>query len=1525
MLEGHITNGIDVTHPQVAGSGGQRAITGFLFQILRGAQVGLDVSARIVADDSGDATTMTLMLEPSNGGDHRLDLPTHSIIEQVKFRAAHRRWSPGDVGREVLPDLLRAAKPGTAQRFRLVTSHADGLDALGDFLEHRRAGGEASLRWGQERFGIAAFTSRLAASASVEPDGANFIHLLDNFDIEVVNVTNAEHEIDVLLEPMLAPDAVVANKRHELISRMLEAAGTGRTLTAGELLGLVSTDALRRLQHAQSLPALLRRRLEHDCSALSYCAAHQARIEPPPAEGWLCVLSGESGQSKTWSLCQAALKHAQSGELAIAFRSPHSMSAFVEAISERVWLPAYGAHAPLVVIARKLKPSLAVVDSCWLTVFLDDLQDLALAQDLARTDWKDLGIRLVISAQPRITNAIRIEMGDAAVTPIDSFTSAELRRYLRSHGREAPLETMPDDVFELLQKPIHARIFGQLPPRTSWVGVTEYELFRAYWDYSTTQARDQVDHYDDRIALIALAGALVGEAPLYPWTLYDLDGAGLGVDALRRLEAVGLLRRADADEVVFASDRMLNWAVAEHLAQRIVRENWTPLEAEAALHRIDPEHAGNDGTVRRRLGYVMLDTLWLLLRTRPPGFVADLIFAHIGRKNHEWRGEPLWSDTLGTLGAALLPVIELLGARDYDEDRGYDIPRYLHFGIIAAAEADRDAAAQSIGRLLDGNDQERSIGLKAAAQVAVSEHLARLWSIHVERIRARAEAMASQSATRRFSATVVAHDQSIAAVKAAIATAPDLLERKIAATTEADELNGLVWLMLDASVIDPIRAQEMWTRLSAHLFATLPADSTGLIEALNTFGEVDHRAWLDAVPRDQRREAMHDRVLRTRAHLDPDKAFAQLRARDDDYPWSASNWWLRTLAHKDPEQLAASVRENADKGDHPLTDVLLTYTNDPALIDAKTLEWVLDASAEALRDFNDKNAAAPGQELGRNRHILDFLIKLTEPWQYDALARRAGTAFEREVVRLACARAGRRSRDRDHEGMACERILAVVAGDGYDALVVAELARDNAFGREDGYNAAHWTETEAVQQALRASPAEDGNDGYSQVIRMQSLAIHQCDDALEAMVRAGAPIFVHAAHMRGEDSRPTAKLRARVEALIARGDPEDLRVASRLAGFLRDADEARVLVPAFLDAATPEPTRRSMIGTFRAHAFYDPACLPFVRPMFEGRIDEDAQFVAGYLAAYGDAEARTAVVMWVNTLDLGVFSPSQHRYLLPLLNHEDSRGAVRAFIERSRDRGHLPRDGADLQLLAEAGDTAAHEALIRAAYRSPQAFINPTVAGIRYLAKTDSDEAFFAATRLLVRHGAPAAIELLLEIDQARALGVLLARYHDADTTILRAEIGRRLRLYVDRNKLAQWFEDLSRSSSDRDQWAAVELAAWAPADLALPWLDAIADTAPAAALREAAHCSLRSRERERAAIGHLQAMAHSAKPLKWARLNTIIECVDPYVLARPGDPASLQAFLVTSPTEFEVEAQRLHDRRRQAWKREAENADRGR
>ena len=85
-------------------TGGQSAIAGFLFQILRSVQLGIRVSAElhISDDDESENAAMRLTLEPDNGGDHQLQVQGGTSIEQIKMRASHRTWSPGDIAREVL-------------------------------------------------------------------------------------------------------------------------------------------------------------------------------------------------------------------------------------------------------------------------------------------------------------------------------------------------------------------------------------------------------------------------------------------------------------------------------------------------------------------------------------------------------------------------------------------------------------------------------------------------------------------------------------------------------------------------------------------------------------------------------------------------------------------------------------------------------------------------------------------------------------------------------------------------------------------------------------------------------------------------------------------------------------------------------------------------------------------------------------------------------------------------------------------------------------------------------------------------------------------------------------------------------------------------------------------------------------------------------------------------------------------------------------------------------------------------------
>lgn len=1087
-------------------TGGQSAIAGFLFQILRSVQLGTRVSVelRLGDDEEVEDAAMHLTLEPDNGGDHQLQAHSGTEIEQVKMRASHRKWSASDIARDVFPDLLKAVSPEETQAFRLVTNNEQGTQELMRFVEHFRASrsdkkGQPTFQWGHRQISADQFLVHLAHAAKVKPNDPELKQLLQNFDIEIIDTASAESEVDHLLSLMLAPDQKAEDKREEITSRMLKAASRGQTLSDSDLMNMIGPHAKMRLEHARNLPGILKTKLQPDLMVLGYDPTKQARVEPHIPVDSITVLSGESGQGKTWSLSQAAQSQSDHGELAIAFRAPTDFDAVVSEINERIWLPAYDKNAPISDIARKLMPALNTESGTWLTVYVDDLQDRELAKKLVSFDWAAVGIRLVVSCQPRITKVIADCQDNPKIHLIDNFTSAELRRYLRYHGRDAPLETMPDDVFELLLKPIHAKIFIELPERTEWVDCTEYEFIKRYWDFATRQAHEQGDHPNDAPRLTTLAGRLLGDTPRYPWTFQDVQNANLDDAALQRLEKVGLVWWPEPDRFAFRSDRLLNWAVAERLCTQIVDEQWSAEQVDEELERIDSIKSAKDEPIGRRLGYVMLDTLWLLSNELPPKFIADILLAQMHRLPHEGRQETMWSQHISTIGTRLLPVLEDLALRSYDEETDWDIPRNIHFAIAAIAKEDADAVIDTIERLLaSDNAGAINVALKSACTVSATRLLDRLWDIHSQRATELDEYRDDPDRGDKSIELMGRRDISSKALKMAVAAKLIWLEDKIKTTSERQHLEHLLWVLCDRDILDNQATADIWTRQKEHFRSTLAQDSVAMIHALKHFSDFDNHKWLDGVPL-SRENALDDRVLSSRAQLDPIAALKQIRERSEDNSWFAATWWLPELARTHPVELADAILDNAKKGDNPLTDIILSYSHFPELVGEKTLEWVLDQFADRLKKFNEEHSADPDHQTGRLGHPLSFLPRLVHPWQFDCVAKRAGTTLEDELVRFATARSGRSSRNRDLQGQECERILAMMAGDGFDALVVSELNRADQMGREDGYTASQWTEAGSVTDALySADSVADG--GYGQVQEMETLAVHQLDGKLEEMV-----------------------------------------------------------------------------------------------------------------------------------------------------------------------------------------------------------------------------------------------------------------------------------------------------------------------------------------------------------------------------------------------------------------------------------------
>lgn len=1485
-----------------ATSAGRRAIAGFLLQILRSIRIGLDMTVTLTpAEDGGQ---LLLHLEPVAGSDHQVTGGARDVVEQVKMRTPTGTWNSGEVASKVLSDLLRTVRLGASQEFRFVTNNSNGLGRLREYVDTRDRPSKR-LRWGAASVSRAYFEQRLAKSTRLSAVTPEFRHLLDHFEIEIIDPVRTEAEIDAALRPLLTPGQEPGDKRFQLVGQLLTLATGGATLSPAELRAFIHPEAHRRLAHAQSLPASLAGHVEEDAQLIGYVAEQQARVALPAVTTGFAVLSGESGLGKTWTLAQLAFDQIARGELAVILKSPTKLEDVIDLVNDRIWQPAYTERASLSVIAKHLGDAFKSEHGYWLTIYIDDVQDRIFAERLARAKWQQLGIRTIASAQPRITRVIRAIRTDVEVIDIGNFRSADLHRYLTHHGRAEALETMPDDIFELLLKPVHASIFVQLPKRSSWAAASEYELFSTYWDYAGLLARDQSDHPSDRFALTALAGALAAGKSHYPWRIAELRTAGLDDLAILRLEQVGLLRRPAPDRIQLAADRMLNWAVAEALADRIQSDDLSAPAAEAVLGNVEEVCTRTREHVGARLGYVYFDAIWLLARNSDPQWMANLIWEHVARLPQEHRQEQQWRDGFGSIGAHIVPPLELLAQRSFDEERDWDIPRSMPFALAAIAAAEPDRVAQVIARQLASPvDDEVTMGLRTTRLVPAASAIDQLWNVHLVRVKAFAALDAATDVDER-SRALSRRSLSFEALHRAVGMSTEWLDKKLAVETDHDAIDQLLWILKDEEAVDADQAAHIWSKHRGRIVKLMTVPSAALVEAIGHFRDTALTVLLSSV--DLSNEWNYDRVLRSRARLAPQDAIRQIAEGSDEYGWRAANWWFDELAAADMDGLSAAIRTRTSNGDDPLTDTVLYYRLRPEAIDAETLEGLLDQFTTALGNFNAKNDDANEHD-GRLGHPLRFLPELAHVWQFDMLRARAGTPLEEELVRFASSRRGRMSMTRDGTGNECERILAMIGGAGYEQLVLAELARPNVFGRQDGYISAHWSESEDVTAALANTEQDADTESFGQVVRMEALAIHRCDSKLEEMVRAGVSIYVNAANMRSAEGRDVANLRKRVSVLIAADDEQSVDLAAALTGFLGTKEDALPLLAIYLRLVTSEAVRRRILASFRALDFYAPEILPVARDLISGRIDEEAQFVATYLAEVGDASARKAVIDWLNAQDLGSGSTSRRDYLHILLRYPDGKATVLAYLRRSRASGHLVVEGQYLQLLADDGDTWARDELQRSTYRYTGFDRHNTILAIDQLRREEPQEAYFASQRLLTRHAIPAAADLMLIIDEARAGRELAERYIDANSS-LRLELRRRLRVRLGGASMASLAEGLADTPSARKRVAAAELAGAVPCEVDLPWLEMLAADR-SLAVRDAARAAQRSRQLEAAALAHRELIPSSTKPLQWARLSTIFDLVDPFFLWSSTDPASLEDTFAVLPEEFLVEARQQRQKR---------------
>jgi len=471
-----------------------------LYQLLATLRAGKDAIVEEVRF-SADEASVRIVVEPISGGDAQVDQSGQTTVDQMKIRRGVTPSRPREIVDKVLPDLFRAYRAHPGARLRFVTDNLDGTTALSRMLGEVRAlkqqGRDAAaldtferpFRWGQQHISDATLFGHI--TASLNAPGDEVWDFLAATEIEGLSEAQLTSEIDAWLAELVSEREDVPVKRDALVTCLLRLGSTGGSVSARGLLIAVDINPAA-LAHISALRPSLRAQVEEQAKILRYDVEMDVRPAPFAADGPFTILSGDQGQGKTWRLCRAAFEVLEQSACAMLLKARGDLASLEKQIVDRVWGIAYDRPISLARVADRLRGKLGPNDGVWLTVFLDDLIDAKLAEELAQLTWRRLGIRVVISAQHRITRMLTSQVEGLMEIAVGDFTLPELREYLSRAGRDPKL--VPDDVLFSLTKPVLASRYCLIPGSETWQAVSEYELMDRYWRWATEESKAQALH-----------------------------------------------------------------------------------------------------------------------------------------------------------------------------------------------------------------------------------------------------------------------------------------------------------------------------------------------------------------------------------------------------------------------------------------------------------------------------------------------------------------------------------------------------------------------------------------------------------------------------------------------------------------------------------------------------------------------------------------------------------------------------------------------------------------------------------------------------------------------------------------------------------------------------------------------------------------------------------------------------------------------------------------------------------------------
>lgn len=1509
-------------------AGGPAAINGFLYQIIHhlGWLADVALSGRL---DGREIEEACLVLEPRSGGDARAEGSGIYLVEQYKTRRGGT-WAASDV-QSVLRELRKAipqSRPAMA-RYRFVTDGRAGrLEELTSFLATvKRAAAPSELDDVERRdFGtdfvgthrgffdhIAAVTRSVGAPSTVDEADLVF-HLLSHFDMEFgIDSTQRAEAIERLLRRYANNLGDERKVREHLVGVLIEQLSKGESrLDANAIDAMLrhvglNPERLRKVAViGETMSALTRRRL----ARLNYQHGRDVRAAPHwPQDKPVLVIAGQSGAGKSWQLGRLLETFAQEGQPATLVSTVTTTEDVLARAARDLWQAGLGETSDKTLIAvscflREIAPD---VCGSRLIVAVDDVQDVDLARDLVRQDWTDWDMGLVLAVPDAVARSLSVTDGDAIHVHLASdFSVDELDALLKQKGRR--WVDLPPDLKRLLRNPILAGLFIELPyssiqsaPRS------EYEIFEGFWQRIAAKGRP-----GDEGIVMALAVHAI-EAGLYPlprpqWREIGLDSD----DALARLAAAGWLRATENGEVMFAHDRLFNWAVAKSLTHRFERSQ---LSLDALGTFLARQDDADNRSIRRRLGYVAMDTLWLMAADpHKPDAPSQIVATLEESREFGSYGEDLYAHHLPTLGQRAVPILlERLNALTSESEAQYQI------GLIGKAFAnlalqENVDLTTTIELLLSTPTKQRQ-GVAIASLTAAPDPrlLDRLWTVHQQRL----DALDDKTDASRHGD----YQASFAALRSGVERDPDWLRKRIlAADSEKERVSELAYLL---NGLEHHNAPAIWKEIGNALMAKVsPSKPRSLLYCIARF--VDRTQFEFVVQNLSRTEDFaNGAALAALSILDPQAAIERLVEVDETERYMTRNEWLPVLMRAQPELTLERIRSLAESDPKGRRLIELLFADRPDDMDEATLRFLLRMLEQELRERLDEAVTGEPSWLS---HSLELLGGLTHPDLLAILEAEAGGDFERMIVAVACSRLRTNSNYRDGIREGARHLLILMGGDGIAILITRELGSEHFWVRHGGLNWAFVRNSPGVVEGLseiacRPIP-RDGNANFESELYREfyeatfALAALGADSALvDAIQSTGVvTVSVYLAELRAHQGTVSKSLTEQaLQVLRDGGSTEDVLLPALTIAWLSDDADLIPETRAVLKRSDPEG-RVAAHACLALHALGDSS--DEFSHLAQGLLHTEKNASWGLDALIGIGERGIELIgHWLQGRNAAKRANSDDVAIRVLYSNPTTRAlSVRAAADRCL-RGHFLLDG-PYDIAAESEDPAIREQILDKAFAARPIAATQSLRAIEGLATFD---AMRAVEAIEVGLRSQPALErqlcsLLVRVTPKTAAEKLVDAALVVDRASLRRAAGRTLRRLDPEIVARVLVERMHGSASERK--AICELARYITITEITQALGSLAEHDSSREVRYAAFDAL-SFQRQLANVRTLLAAFPSATPeRRWSLLIAILDAADPYLYTDSEDELWLGRILVDSvPSAYERHANSALERRRQKEK----------